>query len=116
MKRETEPMRGIINVVTVAAILAASASMGYAANGAFRCDTAKSAAVAKLFKDIIQCNHKAQFDLSFNLTDCRTKAYNRCTTRITRADASLGGACFYTANFNVCIDTLDAANNIYPNI
>ena len=109
-------MRGIINVVTVAAILATSASVSYAANDTFRCDTAKSAAVAKLFKDIIQCNHKAQFDLSFNVGDCRTNAYNRCTARITKADANFGGACFYTANYNVCIDTLNAAVNIYPNI
>jgi hypothetical protein len=109
-------MRRIVNVVTAAMILAASASFSYAANDALRCDRAKTKAVAKLFKDSLECNHKAQFDLSFDLTDCRTNAYNRCTLGITKADANFGGACFYTANYNVCIDALDAANNIYPNI
>ncbi|HZR82044.1 MAG TPA: hypothetical protein VFD92_13185 [Candidatus Binatia bacterium] len=108
-------MRGIVTIVAVAVIAAASASVSYA-DDRLRCDTVKSAAVSRLFKDLIQCNHKAQFDLSFDLTTCRDKAYNRCTTAITRADVSFGNACFYTANFQVCIDTLTAANDIYPGI
>ena len=51
-------MRGIVNVVTAAVILAASASVSDAANDTLRCDTVKTAAVAKLFKDVIQCNRQ----------------------------------------------------------
>jgi len=109
-------MRGIVKVVTAAAILAASAPVSHAASSASRCDTVKIGAVAKLFKDVIQCNHKGQFDLSFDLGNCRTIAYNKCTKAIIRADASFGNACFYTANFNVCIDALNSANSIYPNV
>lgn len=108
--------RRIMNVVTVAAILAASASSSFAVNNTFRCDTAKTAAVSKLFKEVIQCRHKKQFDPSFDFMDCQTDAYNRCTIRINKADASFGGACFYTANYNVCIDTFDFALTIYPDI
>lgn len=108
-------MRAIVKALTAAAILTASASTSYAASGAIKCDATKTAAVARLFKDWLQCDHRA-LDLSFDLTSCRDKAYNRCTTKITRADAVFGGACFHTANFNVCIDTVTAASNIYPNI
>ncbi len=109
-------MRGIVNVVTAAAILAASVSVTYGANDTLRCDKEKSAAVVKLFKDAIGCNHKAQFDLSFDLTDCRVDASDKCTSKITKADLKYGASCFNTANFNVCIDTLNAANSIYPDI
>jgi hypothetical protein len=109
-------MRRIVDVLTAAMILVASASASHAANDAQRCDSAKTKAVAKMFKDSIQCNHRAQFDLSFDLTDCRTDAYNRCTLGITRADSKFSGACFFTANFDVCNDALNAANAIYPNV
>lgn len=109
-------MRGVVKLVTVAALLAASVAVSDAANETQRCDKAKTAAIARLFKDSIQCNHRAQFDLAFDLTGCRTNAYNRCTSAITRADAAFGAACFYTANYNVCADTLNSANTIYPNV
>lgn len=109
-------MRAIVEVVTAAAILAASAAVSHAASSTFRCDTVKIGAVARLFKDVIQCNHKGQFDLSFDLGSCRTVAYDKCTKAIMRADASFGTACFYTANFNVCTDALNSANSIYPNV
>jgi hypothetical protein len=110
-------MRRIVTAVTVIGILIATAPASHAATPAVSCDKMKTAAAAKLFADILVCNHKGFADMSFDLGVCRTKGYEKCVARFGVADTKFGAACIFHNNGpDSCIATLDAANTVFNGI
>jgi hypothetical protein len=110
-------MRGIVDLVAVVVILAATASTSGAVNGTVACDKMKTAAAAKGFTEFLSCSHRGFADASFDLGVCRTRAYEKCVKKFGIADARFAGSCAFTANGPPsCLETLDAANTIFSGL